>query len=140
MNNIKRIHNSVNQNEQFAQMIFLFAGTRELWARYMRKDEPQRQRMQIQEDIPRLSKEDYVELGKKVARVYDVAFGSTVSPRLSDQLLSNWIEFVAAGSLDRLTPRDFLREKPSPAESFLSKLDQIRLHAAAEDAEIFVMK
>lgn len=137
LNNIKRLHNNVNQDEHYSKIIFLLAGTRALWATYLSKDEPQRQRMQIQEDIPRMSKADYVELGKRVAHVYDVALGSTVASRLNESLLAAWVDFASPGSLDRFTPRDFLSQRPTPREAFLSKLDQLRAQPSARAEDVF---
>lgn len=138
--NIKKLHNNVNQDDRFSQVIFLLAGTRELWASNWGKDEALKQRMQIQRDLPRFSKSDYVELGSKVARIYDLAFGSNVAARLPESTLADWVDFVAQGNVNLLTPRDFLNQRPSNRECLMAKLDQMRQLPTAHSREVFIMK
>ena len=124
--NIKRLHNNVNTDERYSQTIFLLAGTRDLWVAMNTQDEAMRQRMQIQRDIPRLNKAEFVALGLKVARVYDIAFGCNASSRLSEDVLEGWVDHLTKGAI-ALTPRDFLTQKPTNRESFLAKLELMRL-------------
>ncbi len=121
--NLKRIHNNLFQKQTFSRIIFLLAGTRDLYHAYENLDEAQRQRMRILNfDLPRLNGSQYVELAKKVVGVYDQAFDTDLRGRIEDPDIETLVERVKdrGGSLDQVTPRDFLFSYPSQAEALFN--------------------
>lgn len=138
--NIKRLHNNVNQDERFSQMTFLLAGTRDLWVAYERLDEAQRQRMHaVRRDLPRLSRENFIELSKKVIQVYDETYDESLSERIGSTIIEKWVDTIMSqeSSVGPVTPRDFLSQKPTPRESFIAKLDKMHRNPDLRAEDVF---
>ncbi len=141
--NIKRLHNNVIQDERFCQMIFLLAGTRDLWVAYERLDEAQRQRMHaVRRDLPRLSRENFIELSNKVIRVYDETYDESLSKRISATIIEEWVDFIMSekSSAGPVTPRDFLSQNPTPRKSFVKKLDKMHRNPDLKAEDVFQLK
>ncbi len=128
--NLKRVHNNLFQKQTFSRIIFLLAGTRDLYHAYESLDEAQRQRMRILNyDLPILNEPQYNELARKVIAVYDQAFDTHLRDRIDESEIEALVGKVAAkgGSLDQVTPRDFLFTFPSQSEALFNRLESMRM-------------
>jgi len=141
LRNIKKLHNAVNQDDRFAQTIFLLAGTNELWSQQAVLDEAQRQRMQIKRNLPVLHREHLVELGRKVIQVYDTALSTNLGSRIDPVVLERWVDGIIDkfGPVSLITPRDFLSRHPSPERSFMRLLDELRRQPDRSASDIFTL-
>ncbi len=141
LRNIKKVHNSVSQDERFEQLIFVLAGTRDLWTKHYNLDEAQKQRMQIRRDLPVHSREDFIQLSEKVIRIYDDAMGTDLAWRIERPTLERWVDAMifSRGRVELITPRDYLSALPSPDKSFMRKLDLLRTSPNMESSRAFAV-
>lgn len=129
LRNLKKIHNNLFQKEWFSKMIFMLAGTSELWSKYETLDEAQRQRMNILRfELPILGRDQYEDLTSRVISVYDSAFDTSLEDRISGNDIKAHVEkcMPSPEDADDMTPRDFLSRKPDETSALLSRLDQMR--------------
>lgn len=129
LRNLLRIHNNLYQDPQFRRIVFILAGTRDLWQDVIRMDEPVRQRYETRKcDLPPLSGDQYISLGRNVIEAYDMAFGSDLSSRISGGDLTQLVVDVTEvkGKLSEVTPREFLFSLPDPDRALMNRLDAMR--------------
>ncbi len=80
-------------------------------------------------DLPILNESQYLELAKKVIAVFDLAFETSLRSRIENSELETLVKKVEArgGSLDQVTPRDFLFTYPSQSEALFNRLEAMRM-------------
>lgn len=129
LHNLLVIHNRLYQDPQFCRIVFVLAGTRDLWQDVIRLNEPVRQRYEARQcELPLLSEDEYIQLGTKVIEAYDVAMGVSLHSRISEADLRNLLETAVRvrGQLKGLTPRDFLFFLPTREKALFSQLEAMR--------------
>lgn len=120
LENLKHFHNKLTNDSRFSQMIFVLAGTEDLWEERSKLDQAQKERLEshVRKTIPNLEIEDYFTLGKKILSLFDKVFGKSISIDLIDAVKDEMIyDFIE--KKDYETPRDFIL-------SFIDTLEQIR--------------
>ena len=139
---VKYLHNRVNNDPRFTQLVFLVAGTLDLWTDRMVKDEALRQRIDpIWEQLNPLTENNYIDLYTKIIDAYDCCFQTNLSERVTRNDLKKWVHVVVnakGGVIEMLTPRDFISQYPTSQTSFMEKLDVLRRDPSRTGNDVFV--